>query len=146
MDLDLDVKLGVYERFATTGRRPSASDLAERLGVDTDAVLDAWRRLRESRLLVLEPDGAAIRMAPPFSGVETQHRVQAGGVTYFAPCAWDSLGIPAALHSAAIVESRCAESDAPLRLEVGVDGPPPSDWLFHCLVPAREWWADIVHT
>ena len=33
-----------------------------------------------------------------------------------------------------------------MRLGVGLEGPEPSDWLFHCLVPAAKWWDDIVFT
>jgi hypothetical protein len=85
-------------------------------------------------------------MAPPFSGVPTQHRVRANGVEYFAPCAWDTFGIIAALKTHAEVVSRCEQSLEPLRLEFGPDGPPASDWRFHCLVPAAAWWRDIVFT
>jgi hypothetical protein len=85
-------------------------------------------------------------MAPPFSGVPTQHIVKAGNVSYFANCAWDALGIPAALQKRAVVHSRCEQSMEPLHLEVGLQGPEPSDWLFHCAVPAAHWWDDIVFT
>jgi hypothetical protein len=102
--------------------------------------------LRAQRVLVLEADGSSIRMAPPFSGVPTQHRVEVAGVQYFANCAWDALAIPAALHRPGEIHSRCEQSREPLRLEVGLDGPGPSDWLFHCLVPAAHWWDDIVFT
>jgi hypothetical protein len=146
MDLDLDVKLAIYRHFAETARRPSPGEVAERVAVPVDEVLDAYGRLRAQRVLVLEADGASIRMAPPFSGVATQHRVDAGGLSYFANCAWDALGIPAALHRAATVRSRCEQSGEPLRLEVGLSGPEPSDWLFHCAVPASRWWDDIVFT
>jgi len=107
---------------------------------------ESYRRLYARRMLVLMPDGESIRMAPPFSGVETQHRVEALGRTYFANCAWDSFGIPAALHAEADVVSRCEQTHAPLRLPLTVDGPPPSDWLFHVVVPAAHWWRDIVYT
>jgi hypothetical protein len=146
MDLDLDVKLAIYSHFAETARRPSPGDVAERVAVPVDEVLDAYRRLRAQRVLVLEDDEASIRMAPPFSGVATQHRVDAGGLSYFANCAWDALGIPAALHQAATVHSRCEQSREPLRLEVGLSDIEPSDWLFHCAVPAAHWWDDIVFT
>ncbi|MEA2600160.1 MAG: hypothetical protein QOF89_1152 [Acidobacteriota bacterium] len=146
MDLDLNVKLAVYRHFAETARRPSPEDVAERVAVPVDEVLDAYKRLRSQRVLVLEADDASIRMAPPFSGVVTQHWVDAGGLSYFANCAWDALGIPAALHQTATVHSRCEQSKEPLRLEVGFDGPEPSDWLFHCAVPAAHWWNDIVFT
>jgi hypothetical protein len=143
---DLDVKLAVYGHFAASGGRPSASQVAETVGAGLPAVLDAFGRLRAQRVLVLEQNGESIRMAPPFSGVSTQHVVVSGGVSYFANCAWDALGIPAALHAPAVVHSRCEQSLQPLRLEVSTAGPEPSDWLFHSLVPAAHWWDDIVFT
>jgi hypothetical protein len=146
MDFDLRVKLAIYHHFAATGDRPSPAQIAGRVGVTVPSVLEAFGRLRAQRVLVLEADGASIRMAPPFSGVETQHVVVADGVRYFANCAWDSLGVPAALHKPATVHSRCEQSREPLRLEVSTSGPERSDWLFHCVVPAARWWDDIVFT
>jgi hypothetical protein len=138
--------VAVYTTTALTGRPPSADTVAARIGSDAGEVREAYRRLRARRLLFLEPDGETIRMAPPFSGVPTQHRVLVGGVDYYAPCAWDTLGIHAALHQPGLVLSECAESREPLRLSVGLDGPEPSAWLFHCLVPAAKWWDDLVYT
>lgn len=146
MQFDLQVKLAVYQHFAQTGGRPTVADVAERVGSETKSVLDSYQRLRARRMLVLEDDGASIRMAPPFSGVPTQHIVESGGTNYYANCAWDALGVPAALQKPATVRSRCAASGEPLTLEVTIDGPPDSDWLFHCLVPAAKWWENIVFT
>jgi hypothetical protein len=162
MDFDVRVKLAIYTHFAETGRRPSPGEVAARIaaagggeggtgeggegGSGEGHVREAYARLRAQRVLVLESDGTSIRMAPPFSGVPTQHVVEADGVRYFANCAWDSLGIPAALHRPAVVHSRCEQTLEPFDLEVGLDGPEPSDWLFHCLVPAAKWWDDIVFT
>jgi hypothetical protein len=72
--------------------------------------------------------------------------VEADGIQYFANCAWDALGIAATLHKTAIVHSRCEQSGEPFHLQVDIHGPEPSDWLFHCLVPAAQWWDDIVFT
>ena len=146
MDLDLEVKLAVYRHFADTAQRPSPDDVAEVVRAPVGDVIEAYARLRSQRVLVLEPDGMSIRMAPPFSGVPTQHVVVAESRSYFANCAWDALAIPAALHQPATVHSRCEQSREPLRLEVSLDGPERSDWLFHCLVPAAHWWDDIVFT
>jgi hypothetical protein len=146
MDLDLETKLAIYGHFAAVGSRPSVDDIAARVGAAASRVREAFHRLRELRVLVLEADGESIRMAPPFSGVPTQHRVTAGGVTYHANCAWDALGIPAALHRPATVHSRCEQTLEPLELAVSDRGPGPSDWLFHCVVPAAQWWDDIVFT
>lgn len=146
MERETRVKLAVYRHFAETGRPPRPGDVAQLVGSDVGTVIDAYQRLRTQRVLVLDADGSSIRMAPPFSGVPTQHVVQAGEVHYFANCAWDALGIPAALRKPATVHSRCEQSGEPLRLAVDLQGPEPSDWLFHCLVPAAEWWDDIVFT
>jgi hypothetical protein len=146
MELDLEAKLAIYEHFAAVGARPSVDDIAARVGVPVSDVREIFGRLRAQRVLVLEADAESIRMAPPFSGVPTQHRVTAEGVTYYANCAWDALGIPAALHRPATVHSRCEQSLQPLELAVSDSGPESSDWLFHCVVPASKWWDDIVFT
>ncbi len=146
MEFDTQVKLSIYQHFAETGRAPSPEEVVTRVTSDVERVLECYQRLRAQRLLVLEEDGSTIRMAPPFSGVPTRHIVEADGVQYFANCAWDALGIPAALHKAGAILSRCAQSGEPFRLNVGLQGPRPSDWLFHCLVPAAKWWDDIAFT
>ncbi len=146
MSLDTTTKLAIYRHFAETGQRPSLEVVAERVGADVSSVREAYLRLRAQRVLVLEADGTSIRMAPPFSGVPTPHVVIVDETKYFANCAWDSFGIPAALHRLGRVHSRCEQSAEPLNLEIGLEGPPPSSWFFHCLVPAAKWWADIVFT
>ena len=146
MDFDTQIKLAVYRHFAETGRAPSPGDVAELTGSNVGSVLDTYPRLRAQRVLALEADGRSIRMAPPFSGVPTQHVVYVGGKQYFANCAWDALGVPAALHQPGAVHSRCEQSGEPFYLEVALEGPEPSTWLFHCLVPAAKWWDDIVFT
>lgn len=145
-DLSSRVKAAIYRHFADTGRAPGPDLIAGSLGASIDAVESAYQLLRSSRVLFLEPDGRTIRMAPPFSGVATEHRVRAGAVDYFANCAWDALGIPAALHQPAVVDSRCGQTGEPMHLEVGTSGPPPSSWVFHCPVPASRWWRDLVFT
>ena len=146
MDLDTRIKVAIYRHFADTAQRPAPETMAKIVDVDVDSVIATYARLRSQRVLALEADGKSIRMAPPFSGVPTQHVVQADDVRYFANCAWDSFGIIAALQRPGEVHSRCEQTKEPLHLRVGLDGPEPSDWLFHCLVPAARWWEDIVFT
>ena len=146
MDFDTQVKVAIYKITAESGALPSLAAVAAATGSNLVAVQEAYRRLRERRLLLVEADGVTIRMAPPFSGVPTQHQVLVDGITYYANCAWDALGIPAALHRPGVVHSRCEQSGESLNLAVGVDGPETSSWLFHCLVPAAKWWDDLVFT
>ena len=146
MDFDTSVRQAVYQHFASTGQAPSPAQVAAELGCAEDEVRDTFGRLRAKRVLLLEPDGETIRMAPPFSGVPTPHTVVVGGQTYFANCAWDALGIPAALQQTGMVHSSCGQSGTPLRLSVGLGGPEPSSWVFHCQVPAAHWWKDLIFT
>ena len=146
MEVDLEVKLAIYRSFAESSGRPSLEEVSHRVNISPREAAEAYQRLRGSRVLVLESDGVTIRMAPPFSGVPTQHVVKAGSVSHFANCAWDALGVAAALQQPATVYSRCEQSMEPFRLEVSRKGPEQSDWLFHCVVPAAHWWDDIVFT
>lgn len=146
MTFETRVRTAILEVFAETGIAPSPAGIAERLGSAEQPVLEAWDRLREGRAIVTGKDGVSIRMANPFSGIPTEHTFESGGVRYYANCAWDALGIPAALRRGGTVGSRCAHSAEPLRLPVTEVGPEPCDWLFHSRVPAAHWWDDIVFT
>src|SRR4051812_36374062 len=145
-DFDLELRLGVYRHFAAEGMAPTLEDLSRRLKRPAAEILEGFQRLAAKRMLVLMPDGRSIRMAPPFSGIETQHRVRAQNVEYFANCAWDAFGIVAALGGRGEVLSRCEQTAEPLRLTLSEPGPEPSSWVFHTPVPAAAWWRDIVFT
>ncbi|MCP4204672.1 MAG: hypothetical protein GY769_22415 [bacterium] len=152
MSFDTELKLAIYRHVAETTTAPTVEDMVRVTGrADTD-IREGYRRLNASRVLVLEDDGVSIRMAPPFSGVETQHKVtvagQAGeaGKNYYANCAWDSLGVVAALSTDGEVESQCGQSLEPIRLRVR-DGELSGDsCVAHYAVPAAHWWDDIVYT
>jgi hypothetical protein len=146
-ELDLRIRNHVYASFTRDGTAPTAAETASELGLTQEEAADAYRRLHDAHALVLEPGSTAIRMLNPFSAVATPHRVDAAGRTWFANCAWDSLGIPAALHADGIVRSECPDCAEPLELEVRggrlVRG---AGLLVHFVVPARSWWDDIAFT
>jgi Alkylmercury lyase len=146
MDFDTRVKAAIYQWIARMSRTPTTGEIAGVLHASSDEVREAYERLFRNRVLFLEPDGQTIRMAPPFSGVPTQHRVRVGDRDYFANCSWDSLGIPAALHEAGEVFSRCEQTKEPIYLRVGRNGPEPERVVAHFAVPAAKWWADLVYT
>jgi len=143
---DVTLRTAVYRHFASTGRSPTLDEMREAIGATSDQIKDAYQRLYARRMLVPADDFASIRMAPPFSGVPTQHRVTVNGTQYFANCAWDAFGVVSALGGTGDVRSRCEQTLDPLVLHLTPDGPPPSEWLFHCVVPAAKWWNDIVFT
>jgi len=147
MDLDDAVKLEIYGTLAGTGKAPTASDVARALAIPSDDVAAAFARLHQRRLLVPEPgDPSRIRMAPPFSGVETAFRVRSGGVLYHANCVWDAFGIATALRRDAIIDAEDGHTGEPMTLEVRGGKPVATPCVIHFAVPAARWWTDIVYT
>ena len=109
-----------------TTQPPTAADVAMSLSTSPDEVAGALERLHKKRLLVPEPgDPSRIRMAPPFSGVETSFRVRVGDKVYYANCAWDALGIAAALQADAMIEASDGYSGEPMMLDVRNGQPVP---------------------
>jgi hypothetical protein len=143
---DLTLRTAVYRHFAATGRSPALEEIGAAVGAATGEIQDGYRRLFAKRMLVPTRDLGSIRMAPPFSGVPTQHRVAVNGTEYFANCAWDAFGVVAALGGTGDVRSRCERTLEALELHLVPEGPAESAWRFHCVVPAAKWWDDIVFT
>ena len=146
-ELDLRIRNHVYSSFVRDGRAAGVAEIAGALRVPEGAVADAYRRLHDAHALVLQPDATEIRMLNPFSAVETSYRVDAGGRSWFANCAWDALGIPGALHGDGRIEATCPDCGEQLELEVR-DGElvRGRELLVHFVVPARRWWDDIGFT
>ncbi len=146
-DLDTTVKLHIYRTIAETTHVPSSAEVARDLGISVAEAEAAFSRLHGKRLLVPEPgDPGRIRMAPPFSGVETAFPVEVRGRRYHANCVWDAFGVAAALHEDAVIPASDGFSGEPITLEVRGGRPVPQDCVVHFAVPAARWWHDIVYT
>jgi hypothetical protein len=147
MDFDTAVKMNIYETIAWITQAPTSADVAVALSTSPEEVEAAFDRLHKKRLLVPEPgDPSRIRMAPPFSGIETSFRVKMQDKVYFANCAWDALGIAAALHADAIIEASDGYSGEPMMLAVRNRQPVPQSCVIHFAVPVAHWWDDIIYT
>jgi hypothetical protein len=142
---DLPIRNATYRLFAEHGRAPTVDEVAVATGEGSDVVRAAWRRLQDGRALVLDGDGRLL-MANPFSGVETPHRVQAAGRTWYSNCGWDAFGIGVVLRADSTIHTTCADCGDAIDLEVRGYRPTDPDPLFHVLVPARDWWSDIGFT
>jgi hypothetical protein len=143
--LDLAVRNATYWSVVDLGRAPTVGEVADRTDATPDEVAAAWRRLQDGHALVLDQEGA-ILMANPFSAVETPHRVQAAGRSWFGNCGWDAFGIGAALHVDSTIHTTCADCGESIDLDVRNGLPTDEEPVFHVLVPAREWWTDIRFT
>lgn len=144
-DVDLALRNATYRSVVDLGRAPTAEEVGEAAGATADDVRASWRRLHEEHALVLD-DGGSIRMAHPFSAVPTAFRVEADRRSWHANCAWDAIGICAALGCDGDITTTCADCASPIDLTVHATRPSDPNLLFHSLVPAARWWDDIVFT
>jgi DNA-binding transcriptional MocR family regulator len=141
-----EIRAFVYQHFAETTRAPGVDEVAARFALSREQAASAYEELHEHHALYLKPGTHEILMANPFSGVETPFKVRVDDRIYFANCAWDSLGIPAALHTDAEIEASCAQSGEPIQLRVSGGQIQGSEALVHFLVPFREWYNDLTTT
>lgn len=141
----------VYSHIADTTRPPSVDETSTHFGISTEEASELYKELHNRHAVFLDFDEMAIRMANPFSGVPTDFKVHANGKTYFANCAWDMLGIPAALHCDAVIDAVCTESNESVRLEVKNSELIQSSvtnhqLLIHFPLPFTRWYDDLAFT
>jgi len=141
-----EIRAFVYRHFAETTHPPHVDEAATHFALTHEQAVSAYEELHQHHAFFLKPGTYDILMANPFSGVETPFKVYANDKMYFANCAWDSLGIPAALHVTAEVETVCAQSGEPIRLSVTDQQVQDSDALVHFLLPFRDWYNDLTFT
>ena len=126
---ELALRREIMSAFAATGEPPAVDDH------------DTLRSLADQHVVALD-DAGHIRMAHPFADHREGTQVTFGARTWWGSCAWDGLGIVAALG---LMEADLTSGRATLEVRDGrvADA---GDLVFHVLLPAREWWDDIAHT
>jgi hypothetical protein len=147
------VRNAVYDALVARGVPPAPDELAGSLGRRRAEIDAALQRLHDRHALFVERSAGgaiAVRMAHPFSGVPTPFVVRSGGTGYWANCAWDALGIPAALRADAEVAATAADDGSAVRLRIAggalhAEGD-AADVLVHVLLPLRRWYDDLVFT
>jgi len=138
----------VYNHFADTTHPPSVEETASHFNISTEEASGYYKELHNRHAFFLEPETLAIRMANPFSGIPTDFKVHANGKTYYANCAWDMLGIPAALQTDAFIKAVCTESNdaEAVQLEINNGQITNYDLLIHFPLPFARWYDDLVFT
>jgi hypothetical protein len=139
------VREAIYAAIVTTGAAPVSSHVATTTGLDAATVEAAFLALADAHVIVLKPGTTDIWSAPPFSAVPTSFRVETDEAAWYAPCAWDAFGIPAALKRDVTIEAHCGWSGEPLSCGVAHGGT-FGDGVIHLLVPAAHFWDDIIYT
>jgi hypothetical protein len=156
-DLIWQVRHFVYQYFADTTHPPSVDETAKHFNITNEEARDLYLELHNRHAFFLDLETLEVRMANPFSGIRTDFKVSANGKTYFANCAWDMLGIPAALHCDAVIEAVCTESNETVEIEIqngniaqaavlGGGDAALSKLRVHFPLPFSRWYDDLVFT
>lgn len=136
----------VYKHFADTTQPPSIEDIALHFKISTEEASELYKELHNRHVFFLDHKTRTIRMANPFSGIQTDFKVHANGKTYYANCAWDMFGIPAALHTDVMIEAVCTESNESVQLEIRDGQLTNNQLLVHFPLPFARWYDDLVFT
>ena len=135
---DRKVRAGIYRLFVDEVRTVDAGALAETFDWGVSEVVESLERLADEHRIALTEEGA-VMMAHPFSGVPTSYVSRIGRSWWYANCAWDVLAILALLGD--------GEAHGPDGLVWHVkDGRVRPDGVIHLLVPAEDFWDDVVFT
>ena len=145
-DLDLAIRHYVFHHFALETRPPSVAETAKAFDLTDEQVKAVYERLHQNHFFFLEPGTTNIRMANPFAAIPTQFSVKVGQKTYWANCAWDMLGIPAALQKDATITAQYEDNLERVVLEVKNGQLHHDGGRVHFALPARQWYDDLILT
>lgn len=100
------------------GAPKGLEDLAKETGLDHVKVLQVLSKLRSLGLIQEDTKSGTVVGAWGLTLVQTPHRINMREGSFYAWCAIDAVGIPAALGESASVVSKCHECGALIRIEV----------------------------
>jgi hypothetical protein len=142
---DERIRHAIYKTFAEGGI-PLSAALSRKLQVPVEEVQGAMARLHAQHAIVLDPRSREPWMALPFSSVPTPFKVEGGGRSWFANCAWDAFGIPVLVGVDAVISTTCQDCDGPIVYRVEGGRLADAHGVVHFAVPAAQWWDNIGFT
>ena len=145
-DFYLNVRYQIYRYFADNCTAPTYQQIADLLNVNHEMVRVSFHKLHEQHMIFLEPNSDSIRMANPFSAIPTKFKSIAGQKQWSANCAWDALGIAAALSIDLEIQAEYPDSDEMVKLQIVegvVDG---KGHVVYFPLPCGEWYDDLIFT
>jgi alkylmercury lyase-like protein len=141
-----NIRVFIYDWIIAHGEPPLTQDIGAHVGMLPAEARYAIANLNIGKTVLCDPMSGEIWMAGPFAAGETPYRVVGSRASWFANCAWDSLGIAAIVGEDVCIEASCADCGDSMRVRVkrrsGVQG----DGLVHLLLPVRDWYRDIGYT
>src|SRR3979411_501345 len=107
----------IYDELLAHGTPPTSREIAEHFGTTPADAQRAMRELRVGKMLLPDPTTGEIWMGGPSSASPTPYTVTAGGVAWWANCAWDMLGIPALLRRPVHIDASCTDCGEPITFD-----------------------------
>lgn len=125
----------------------STAALAQRVGADRQIVEQVLGDLQ--RIGRAEVDGDRLLGIYGLTLKATEHRLTLRGKTFFTWCAFDIVGIPAALGESTEIASACPQCHSPVRFAM-TDGEPPAlplvvSWLSKSCDSIRDQFCPTVN-
>jgi alkylmercury lyase-like protein len=141
----VDLRVFIYDWIVAHGEPPLTQDIGAHIGVSPAEAREAIANLNIGKAVLCDPATGEIWMAGPFAAKETPYHVFGSRASWWANCAWDSLGIAAIVNEDVVIEGSCADCGDPMRIRVK-RGAVQGDGLVHLLLPMRDWYRDIGYT
>jgi alkylmercury lyase len=133
----------VLELFARSGRPPGLHEISKETGLSVENIRTLVSELQAHDLLGSDASAdVVILYAYPFTGEQTEHRVQLRGQRLHAVCAIDALGIAGMFRTDVIIESSCRACAK--RIEIGTVQAGKS--LSHALPGDAVVWYDLAYS
>lgn len=117
------VRRTAFTRLRATAAPVDATTLAAECDLTMHEVETALTDLAGAGTITRSPAGAVIA-AGGLSVAPAKHRLRLGGHQFWTWCAFDGIGIPAALELDAVVDTRCPTCGAGLRITIAGGNPP----------------------
>jgi len=130
----------VYTFFLEYERPPTYQETAQQYNFADDTARLHYRALHSKHAFFLNPGTDDIRIANPLSALETTYITHVQGHRYYANCGWDMLGL-----SEARIEVHCTDCNQLTSITLQ-DDTVLGQGIVHFLVPAREWYEDLIYT
>ena len=145
-EFDLKIRYQIYRSFAEECRALSYRELAEMFDVQEQVARQSLHRLHDHHMIFLELSTDAIRMANPFSAIPTRYKVKSGQKEWWANCAWDTLGIAAALNLDVTIQAVYPDTKDTIELQVINGTAHGENHIVYFPLPCRQWYDDLAFT
>ncbi len=145
-EFDLRVRYEIYRFFADNCVAPTYQQVANLLNVENENVRVSFHKLHERHMIFLEYNSDSIRMANPFSAIPTGFKVISGNKQWWANCAWDSLGIAAALKIDVQIKASYPDTHEIVDLQVNQGKVNGKNHIVYFPLPCSQWYDDLVFT